>query len=103
ERVRWEGAEAGDAALDARGSAGTAGMAPGVLGEGAAPARRAANRHPRRRHRPDLPAPRERDRAERRRDRPPVLALLGPRRVLDRRRAEDVEVARAQPQDSRTG
>ena len=43
-------------------------LAHRVLGDGAAPARRGADRHPRRRHRPHLPASRERDRAERGRD-----------------------------------
>ena len=83
------------------GSAGPSRLAPRVLGDGAAAARRAADRHPRRRHRSDLPASRERDRAERGRDRQAVLALLGARRVPDRRRAEDVEVARQHLHDSR--
>jgi len=98
-----ESDQAGRADMDARRSAGTAGLAPRMLRDGAAPARRAADRHPCRRDRPDLSASRERDRAERRRDRPSVLALLGPRRVPDRRRAEDVEVAREHLHDSRRG
>ena len=96
-----EGDEARRADVGRRRSAGPAGLAPRVLGDGAAAARRAADRHPRRRHRPDLPAPRERDRAERGRDRQAVLALLGPRRVPARRRPEDVEVARQHLHDSR--
>ena len=44
-------------------------LAHRVLGDGAPPARRSADRHSRRRHRPDLPAPRERNRPVRRRDR----------------------------------
>ena len=47
---------------------GPPGLAHRVLGDGAAAAGRAADRHPRRRRRSDLPAPRERDRAERGRD-----------------------------------
>ena len=96
-----EGDQAGRADVGRRRSARPPGLAPRVLGDGAAPARRVADRHPRRRHRSDLPAPRERDRAERRRDRQAVLALLGPRRVPARRRAEDVEVARQHVHDSR--
>ena len=46
-----------------------AGLAHRVLGDGAAAAGRPADRHPRRRHRPHLPAPRERDRAGGGRDR----------------------------------
>ena len=48
---------------------GRPGLAHRVLGDGAAAARRAADRHPRRRHRSDLSASRERDRAERGRHR----------------------------------
>ena len=48
---------------------GPPGMAHRVLRDGAAAAGRGADRHPRRRRRPDLSASRERDRAERRRDR----------------------------------
>ena len=96
-----EGDQAGRADVDRRRSARPPGLAPRVLGDGAAAARRAADRHPRRRHRSDLSASRERDRAERRRDRQAVLALLGPRRVSARGRREDVEVARQHVHDSR--
>ena len=77
----------------------TAGLAHRVLRDGRCAARRAADRHPRRRRRSDLPAPRERDRAERRRHQQAVLAVLGARRAPDdrggaARRREDVEVAR---------
>ena len=66
-----------------------------------------ADRHPRRRHRPDLPASRERDRAGRGRDEAAVLALLVARRASVRREREDVEVARQRlsrcPTSSRRG
>ena len=64
-----EGDQAGRADLGSGHRPGPARLAHRVLGDGAAAARRAADRHPRRRRRPDLPAPRERDRAERRGDR----------------------------------
>ena len=80
-----EGDQAGRADLGSRHRSGPSRLAHRVLGDGAAPARRAADRHPRRRRRPDLPASRERDRAERRGDRAAVLALLGPRRAPDDR------------------
>ena len=52
-------------------------------------------RHPRRRHRPDLPAPRERDRAEPLRPGgTPLRAHLDAQRLLVVERREDVEVAR---------
>ena len=92
--VLWKATKPGEPTWDCGIGPGPPGLAHRVLGDGAAPARRAADRHPRRRHRPDLPAPRERDRAERRRDRQAVLALLGARRAPARRRREDVEVAR---------
>ena len=65
-----------------------------------------ADRHPRRRRRPDFSASRERDRAERRRDRPAVRALLDARRAPDGRggrrpHREDVEVARQRLQPRR--
>ena len=60
-----EGGEAGRAVVGLRHRPWPARLAPRVLGDGAAAARRAADRHPRRRHRPDLSASRERDRAER--------------------------------------
>ena len=67
-------------------------LAPGVLRDGAqVPGHRL--RHPRRRHRPDLPAPRERDRPGqglRRR----VREVLGAQRLGHHERREDVEVAR---------
>ena len=69
-------------------------LAHRVLGDGAAAARRIADRHPHRRRRPGVPASRERDRAKRRRDRQGVLALLVPRRAPAGRQPEDVEVAR---------
>jgi hypothetical protein len=69
-------------------------LAPRVLGDGAAAARRAPDRPARRRHRPDLPAPRERDRAERGRHLQALRPVLGPRRAPDHRQREDVEVAR---------
>ena len=84
--VLWKATKPGEPTWDVGRSAGPPGLAPRVLGDGAAAARRVADRHPRRRHRSDLPASRERDRAERRRDRQAVLALLGARRVSDRRR-----------------
>ncbi len=96
-----EGDQAGRADVDRRRSARPAGLAPRVLGDGAAAAGRVADRHPRRRHRPHFSPPRERDRAERGRDRQAVLALLGPRRVPARGRAEDVEVAREHVHDPR--
>ena len=67
-------------------------LAHRVLGHGH-PLPRHGVRHPRRRTRPALPAPRERARAVdggRRR----LRALLGAQRARQRRRAEDVEVAR---------
>ena len=71
---------------------GPAGLAHRVLGDVVeAPRRRL--RHPRRRQRSRVPAPRERDRASRRR-RPRVRALLVAQRDAERRRREDVEVAR---------
>ena len=63
-----EGHQAGRADVGLRLRTGPAGLAHRVLGHGAAPAGRAADRHPRRRHRSDLSASRERDRAGRRRD-----------------------------------
>ena len=89
-----EGDQAGRADLGLRRRTGPARMAHRVLGDGAAAARRVADRHPYRRHRSGVPAPRERDRAERGRDRPAVLALLGAHRAPAGRRPEDVEVAR---------
>ncbi len=69
-----------------------AGLAHRVLGDGEALPRRGV-RHPRRRARPALPASRERarpvDRGRRR-----VRAPLAPQRPRQRRRPEDVEVAR---------
>ncbi len=64
-----EGDQAGRADLGRRGRSRPSRLAHRVLGDGAAAARRVADRHPRRRHRPGVPAPRERDRAERRRHR----------------------------------
>ena len=64
--VLWKATKPGEPTWDVGRSARPPGLAPRVLGDGAAAARRAADRHPRRRHRPDLPASRERDRAERR-------------------------------------
>ena len=69
-------------------------LAHRVLGDVRGAARRLL-RHPRRRHRPRLPAPRERDRPVALR--PPggrVRALLAAQRLPERRRREDVEVAR---------
>ncbi len=96
-----EGQQGRRADLGSRRSAGPAGLAPRVLGHGASAARRAADRHPHRGDRFDLPAPRERDRAERGGHRQALLALLVSRRVPDCRRAEDVEVARQHLHDSR--
>ena len=76
-------------------------LASRVLGDGPAPARRAAHRHPLRRRRSHLPASRERDRAERRGDEQTVRALLDARRAPADRRREDVEVARQRLQPSR--
>ena len=77
-----------------RAGAGPPGVAPRVLGHGAAPAGRTADRPARRRRRPGVPAPRERDRPERGRHAAAVLAVLGARRAPAHRRREDVEVAR---------
>ena len=85
--VLWKATKAGRADVGPRRRSRASRLAHRVLGDGAAPARRAADRHPRRRRRPDLPAPRERDRAERGRDRRAVLALLGARRAPADRRA----------------
>ena len=63
-----EGDEAGRADLGSGHRPRPSRLAHRVLRDGAAAARRAADRHPRRRRRPDLPASRERDRAERRGD-----------------------------------
>src|SRR5690349_17416062 len=60
-------------------------LAHRVLGDGAPASRRAAHRHPRRRHRSHLSAPRERDRAGGGRHRPAVRALVGARRVPEHR------------------
>ena len=92
--VLWKATKPGEPTWDYGLGPGPSGLAHRVLGDGAAPARRAADRHPRRRHRPDLSASRERDRAERRRHRHAVLAVLGARRAPDSRQREDVEVAR---------
>ena len=69
-------------------------LAHRMLGDGrGAPGR--DDRHPRRRHRPDVPAPRERDRAEHlRARRQGVRALLAAQRHAHLRRPQDVEVAR---------
>ncbi len=67
--VLWKATKAGRADVGSGDRPRPSRLAHRVLGDGAAAARRAADRHPRRRRRPDLPAPRERDRAERRRDR----------------------------------
>ena len=64
-----EGDEAGRADVGLRHRAGPSRVAHRVLRDGAAPARRGADRHSCRRHRPDLPASRERDCAERGRHR----------------------------------
>ena len=68
--VLWKGHRDGEPTWESRHRIppGRPGWHHRVLGDGAAAAGRAADRHPRRRHRPDLPAPRERDRAERGRD-----------------------------------
>ena len=68
------------------------GLAHRVLGDVVEAARRRL-RHPRRRQRSRVPAPRERDRAGGRR-RSRVRALLVAQRHAERRRREDVEVAR---------
>ena len=70
---------------------GTAGLAPGVLGDGHVLPRPGV-RHPRRRHRPRLPAPRERARPEQRGGRP-VRAVLAAQRLGDPGRGEDEQVA----------
>ena len=58
----WKAAKPGEPELGDPLGPRPARLAPGVLGDGAqVPGQRL--RHPRRRHRPDLPAPRERDRA----------------------------------------
>ena len=80
-----EGDQAGRADLGPRHRPGPPRLAHRVLGDGAAAARRAADRSARRRRRPDLPASRERDRAGGRGDRPAVLALLVARRASDDR------------------
>ena len=67
------------------------GLAPGVLGNGRQVPRRRV-RHPRRRHRPALPAPRERAGPVRSR-REAVRSLLDAQRVGDRGRGEDEQVA----------
>ena len=64
--VLWKATKAGEPTWDPGIGPGRPGLAHRVLGDGAAAAGRAADRHPCRRRRPDLPAPRERDRAERR-------------------------------------
>ena len=92
--VLWKATKPGEPTWDVGVGPRPARLAHRVLGDGAAAARRGADRHSHRRHRPDLPAPRERDRAERVRDGEAVLALLGARRASAGRRPEDVEVAR---------
>ena len=67
--VLWKATKPGEPSWDVGAGPGRPGLAHRVLGDGAAPARRGADRHPCRRHRSDLPASRERDRAGRRRDR----------------------------------
>ena len=67
--VLWKATKDGRADLGSGHRPRPPGLAHRVLGDGAAAAGRAADRHPRRRRRPDLPASRERDRAERGRDR----------------------------------
>ncbi len=62
-----EGDQARRADVGLRAGPRAPGLAPGMLGDGAAAAGAAAHRPARRRHRPDLPASRKRDRAERRR------------------------------------
>ena len=57
----------------------------------------------RRRRGPHLPAPRERDRPVRRRDRQALRALLGPQRLRQPERREDVEVAGQYPLDQGHG
>ena len=89
-----EGDQARRADLGLRAGPRTPGLAPGMLGDGAAAAGAAAHRPARRRHRPDLPASRKRDRAERRRHGHALLAVLGARRAPDHRQREDVQVAR---------
>ena len=66
--VLWKATRPGEPTWDYGQGPGRPGLAPRVLGHGAAPAGRAADRPPRRRRRPDLPASRERDCAERGRD-----------------------------------
>ena len=92
--VLWKPSDAGSARLGQPVGARPAGLAHRMLGDERDASRRDL-RHPRRRPRPDLPAPRERDRAERLRAwRPPVRPLLAAQRHADRRRRQDVEVAR---------
>ena len=69
--VLWKATKPGEPTWDVGAGPGPPGLAHRVLGDGAAAARRAADRHPRRRRRSDLPASRERDRADRRRDQQP--------------------------------
>ena len=52
--VLWKATKPDEPTWDVGRSAGTARLAPRVLGDGAAAARRTADRHSRRRHRPDL-------------------------------------------------
>ena len=94
-----ESRQTGRAELGLRIRARPARLAPRMLGDGASPAGRAADRHPLRRRRSHLPASRERDRAERRRDQQTVRPVLDARRTSPDRRREDVEVAwqRVQP------
>ncbi len=92
--VLWKATKPGEPTWDVRLRTRPARLAHRVLGDGAAAARRVADRHPHRRRRSGVPASRERDRAERRRDRQGVLALLVPRRAPARRQPEDVEVGR---------
>ena len=66
--VLWKATKEGEPTWDPGIGPGPARLAYRVLRDGAAAARAAADRHPCRRRRPDLPPPRERDRAERRRD-----------------------------------
>ena len=99
--VLWKAAKAERAELGLRIRPRPARVAPRMLGDGAAAAGRAADRHPLRRRRSHLSASRKRDCPERRGHQQAVRALLDARRAPPHRRREDVEVARQRLQPSR--
>ena len=92
----WKGAQAGRAVVADPVGRRASGLAPRVLGDGGQVPRRRV-RHPRRRHRPAVPAPRERAWRSRRAVGQRVRALLDAQRLGHDGGREDEQVAGQQP------